>query len=42
MIGVYTNKVYNLSTTSLFISTNWAENHKKTGHFSKSIENRAK
>ena len=30
MIGLYTHKVLNLSTTSPY--TNRAENHKKTGH----------
>ena len=31
MIGLYAQKVSNLSTTSLY--TNWAENHKEIGHF---------
>ena len=31
MISLYTLKVKNLSTTSPY--TNWAENHKQTGHF---------
>ena len=31
MIGLYTHKVLNLSTTSL--NTNSAENQNKTGHF---------
>ena len=31
MIGLCTHKVLKFSTTSLY--TNWAENHKKTGHF---------
>ena len=31
MIGLYTHKVLNLSTTSLY--TYWAENYKEMGHF---------
>ena len=31
MIGLYTHKVWNLSTTSLY--TTWTENHKEIGHF---------
>ena len=31
MIGLYTHKIWSLSTTSPY--TNWAENHQQTGYF---------
>ena len=33
IIGLYIDKVYNLSNTSLYSNWNWAVNQLETGHF---------